>query len=67
MDEAVELMRPLAEGRYINEIDPVRYPQHVQECFSPADWERLEQLRRQYDPQGVFHTYLGPDGPNPES
>jgi FAD/FMN-containing dehydrogenase len=67
MDEAVELMRPLAAGRYINEIDPVRYPQHVQECFSPADWERLEQLRRQYDPQGVFHTYLGPDGPNPES
>lgn len=62
MDEAVALMQPLAVGRYINEIDSVRYPQHVQECFRPADWERLEQLRQRYDPQGVFHTYVGLDG-----
>ena len=62
MDEAVALMRPLAVGHYINEIDSVRYPQHVRECFRPADWERLEQLRQRYDPQGVFHTYVGLDG-----
>lgn len=61
MDEAVALMQPLARGRYINEIDPLRYPRHVEECFEPADWQRLQRLRREYDPQGVFHGYLGRD------
>ena len=65
MDEAVAMLRPLARGHYINEIDPVRYPQHVEECFSPESWEKLQQLRRQYDPQNVFHAYLGGDDPGP--
>jgi FAD/FMN-containing dehydrogenase len=59
MDESVEIMRPFSRGHYINEIDPVRYPHHVQECFSADDWERLETLRNKYDPDGVFHTYVG--------
>lgn len=63
MDEAVALTQPLARGRYINEIDPLRYPRHVEECFRAADWQRLQRLRREYDPQGVFHGYLGRDDP----
>jgi len=59
MDEAVAGVAPLARGRYINEIDPVHYPHHVQECFAPASWERLQALRRQYDGDGVFHSYIG--------
>ena len=59
MDDAVAVTRPVSKGRYINEIDSVRYPQHVEECFSPADWKRLQELRTQYDPQGVFHGYVG--------
>lgn len=59
MDAAVELVRPFARSRYINEIDPARYPHHVEQCFAPADWQRLEALRKKYDPHGVFHTYLG--------
>ncbi|MEJ8566429.1 FAD-binding oxidoreductase [Wenzhouxiangellaceae bacterium CH-27] len=61
MDEAVALMRPYSKGHYINEIDPVRYPKHVAECFAPDDWERLRALRVQYDPDRVFHDYIGPD------
>ncbi len=59
MDEAVANVQPLANGRYINEIDPHRYPHHVQQCFSEASWKRLVQLRKKYDPKSVFYTYLG--------
>jgi FAD/FMN-containing dehydrogenase len=61
MDESVAELRPHAKGHYINEIDPLRYPQHVAECFAPEDWKRLVDLRRLYDPDGVFHSYLGHD------
>ncbi len=59
MDDAVEVMRPLAKSRYINEIDPRRYPHHVSECFTDASWQRLSALRQKYDPGEVFHSYLG--------
>jgi len=59
MDESVELVKPLAKGHYINEIDTNRYPHQVQECFSKESWARLGQLRKKYDPNGIFHTFLG--------
>ena len=59
MDEAVALLRPVSRGHYINEIDPLHYPQHVQECFSPESWEQLARLRKQYDPHGLFYSWLG--------
>ncbi|MFQ5660649.1 MAG: FAD-binding oxidoreductase [Gammaproteobacteria bacterium] len=59
MDQAVAMMHPLARGHYMNEIDPARYPVHVRACFSKAKWKRLNELRLRYDPDGVFHTYLG--------
>lgn len=59
MDESVELLRPISRGRYINETDPVHYPQHVAECFSPESWKRLAKLRKQHDPHNLFFTWLG--------
>ncbi len=59
MDEAVAATRPLMKGRYVNEIDPNRYPEHVLDCYTPAKWERFRALRAKYDPDGVFHDYLG--------
>lgn len=59
MDEAIAAMQPLSRGHYLNEIDPLHYPHHVNESFSKAKWQRLADMRRAYDPQGVFHTYLG--------
>lgn len=59
MDEAVAALKPVSRGHYINEIDPLHYPQHLRECFSPKSWKRLAQLRKRYDPQGVFHSWLG--------
>lgn len=59
MDEAVALLQPVTRGHYINEIDPVHYPQHVAGCFSKEGWKRLATLRKQHDPQGLFYTWLG--------
>jgi FAD/FMN-containing dehydrogenase len=59
MDAAVATLRPVTRGHYINEIDPAHYPQHVAECFSPQSWKRLAKLRKQYDPDGLFFSWLG--------
>ncbi len=60
--QTLPLMDPFAEGHYVNEVEarkgrgnPVRFRQ----CFSKANWKRLQQLRQKYDPNGVFHSYLG--------
>jgi hypothetical protein len=59
MDEAVAALRPVTRGHYINEIYLLHYLQHVEECFSKESWKRLAQLRKQHDPDGLFHTWLG--------
>ncbi|UCG73050.1 MAG: FAD-binding oxidoreductase [Chromatiales bacterium] len=59
MDEAVEMLAPYTRGHYPNEINPGRYPDALRACFSPEKWERLGALRAQYDPDAVFHSWLG--------
>jgi len=59
LDGCVPLMDPLADGHYVNEVEGRRRPERYRKCFSAENWERLEQLRRLHDPQGVFHSYLG--------
>jgi FAD/FMN-containing dehydrogenase len=52
------LMDPFAEGHYVNEVEG-RHPGRFRQCFSAANWDRLDTLRRQYNPDGVFHSFLG--------
>ena len=59
MDEAVEYMAPWTRGHYPNEINPGRYPDALRASFAPKKWKRLEALRDQYDPDRVFHSFLG--------
>lgn len=59
LDEAVPMLDPFGEGHYVNEVEARRRPDRYRQCFSAPNWERLEALRRQYDPKGVFHHYLG--------
>lgn len=54
----IPLMDPFAEGHYVNEIEPRLTANRYQQCYSKANWARLGQLRKQYDPKGVFHHYL---------
>jgi len=52
-------MDAFAKGHYVNEVEPRFNSNRIQQCFSDAAWKRLQQLREKYDPDGVFHKYLG--------
>lgn len=59
---SVPLMDPFAVGHYVNEVEgrgQAGHPERFRGCFTAANWERLQQLRAQWDPAGVFHHYLG--------
>lgn len=57
--QTLPLMDPFASGHYINEVEGRGNPGRYRQCFSDANWQRLQQLRAKYDPAGVFHSYLG--------
>jgi FAD/FMN-containing dehydrogenase len=60
--QTLPLMDPFAEGHYVNEVEGRKgrgHPDRFRQCFSDANWKRLQQLRQKYDPNGVFHSYLG--------
>jgi len=59
LEEAIPVMDKYGKGRYINEVEARRHPEHIRECFSAENWEKLADVRRKYDPDGVFHSYLG--------
>ena len=59
LDDTLPLMDPYGRGHYINEIEARRHPERIRQCFSQANWDKLKRVRRDYDPDGVFHTYLG--------
>jgi len=47
-------LAPYRTGRYVGEADLTAGPERRPECFTPAALERLEALRREYDPEGLF-------------
>ena len=59
LDQTLPLMDPFAKGHYVNEVEARLHPERIRACFSDASWKRLHELRRKYDPDSVFHTYLG--------
>lgn len=59
LEGAIPVMAKHGRGHYINEVEARRHPEHIRECFSDENWQKLAEVRRQYDPDGVFHTYLG--------
>ena len=56
--ECVELLMPYIAGYYIGETDPVTVPAEARGAYSPANWNRLADLREKYDPDGVFFGYF---------
>ncbi len=54
-----EELQPLGTGSYINELNQEGRSQRISECYTPEGWKRLGELRRKYDPDGVFHTFYG--------
>jgi FAD/FMN-containing dehydrogenase len=56
---ASALMRPLATGQYINEVDAFRDPAAVRRCYSESVWLRLRLLKKRYDAANLFYDYPG--------
>jgi FAD/FMN-containing dehydrogenase len=52
-----QALAPLRSGRYIGEADLTAGPERRAECFTPEALERLADLRRRYDPEGLFFAY----------
>lgn len=59
LDQSISLMDPFARGHYVNEVEVRLHPERIRYCYSDAAWARLHELRKKYDPHGVFHTWLG--------
>lgn len=55
--KCLELLKPFVAGYYIGESDTVTYPNIIQESYTEGKWKRLQELRKKYDPDGVFYDY----------
>ena len=51
-------LEPLKTGYYVGEADLSVAPDRARQCYLPAAWDRLIRLKRTYDPEDVFFSYL---------
>lgn len=59
MKETEAILRPYKKAHYINQTDNATFPGHIKDSFSEESWERLSILRKKYDPDALFFSYLG--------
>lgn len=59
LSKNIPLLDQYSDGHYVNEVEGRLNPDRYRQCFTEANWKRLQGLRHQYDPNGVFHSYLG--------
>jgi FAD/FMN-containing dehydrogenase len=52
--ETIAALDPFAVGHYVGESDIVADPARARRSFADANWHRLQALRLQYDPEGLF-------------
>ncbi len=57
MKDVVAKLDPISKGHFLSEADLHVSPQRASRCFSPVNWQRLVDLRRQFDPRGTFHGF----------
>jgi len=54
----MEVVEPFSVGGYIGETDLSVSPERARKCFSPQAWTQLGAIRKKYDPEQLFHSYL---------
>ena len=54
----IETLRPFNVGYYIGESNIVDRPATAVQAYAPTNWQRLADLRDQYDPDGLFFGYF---------
>lgn len=58
--ETSRRLEPAKAGHYVGEADLTANADRAKCSFAPANWQRLAQLRAQYDPDNLFFDYLTP-------
>ncbi len=53
--ETIAALEPFAVGHYVGESDIVAEPARAERSFGRTNWQRLQSLRRTYDPDALFH------------
>jgi FAD/FMN-containing dehydrogenase len=56
--EMIAALDRCAVGHYVGESDIVAEPERAERSFARANWQRLQALRRRYDPDGLFHGHF---------
>ena len=56
--ETIAALGRFAVGHYVGESDIVAEPARAARSFAHANWQRLQALRRTYDPDGLFHGHF---------
>jgi FAD/FMN-containing dehydrogenase len=51
-------LEPLAIGHYVAEADLLAAGSRAERSFARPNWDRLHELRRELDPEGLFPSYL---------
>jgi len=51
-------VEPLSLGGYIGETDLSVSPNRASRCFSPEAWTKLIAMKKKYDPDQLFYSYL---------
>lgn len=59
--EVDRALAPFRAGRYIGEANLGAGPDRLAECFASGVLERIERLRAQWDPDGLFKSFPVPD------
>lgn len=59
--EAMAAADPQGNGfRYIAETDLEADAARARRSYTPAAWDRLQEIKAQWDPDNLFHSYLAP-------
>ena len=56
--ETIAALDSFAVGYYVGESDIVAEPARAERSFARTNWQRLQSLRRTYDPDALFHGFF---------
>jgi FAD/FMN-containing dehydrogenase len=57
--ETLRSLEPITRGHYMGETDLLASPTRAADSLAPGVWERLQAIRRKYDPQEIFYGHIG--------
>jgi FAD/FMN-containing dehydrogenase len=57
--ETLKWLEPITRGHYMGKTDLLASPNRARDSLGPGVWERVQEVRRRYDPEGVFFGHIG--------